>query len=122
LNAAIQKFGLYAIVADMDRSRAFYERLFEAPPVMQNNRIVAFDVAGGLYVLFSAAASGREVVRGNNIVAFIRVADIEHEFARVKALGATLLDDAVVHEAPLALFRFADLDGNVLEFYAIMAR
>jgi catechol 2,3-dioxygenase-like lactoylglutathione lyase family enzyme len=39
--AGIQKSGLYVIVSDMDRSRAFYERVFGQPPVMQNDRIFA---------------------------------------------------------------------------------
>jgi hypothetical protein len=42
-----------------------------------------------------------------------------HEVARLKALDVKLLDDRVIGEGPLKLFRFADPDGNVLELFSL---
>ncbi len=48
-----------------------------------------------------------------------RVQSAEAEFARLKTLDVRMVDEQVVVEGPLKLFRFADPDGNVLELFSL---
>ena len=112
-----QRFGLYIRVANLDRARAFYERVLGQQPYVANDRLVGFDVAGGLLALY--AKPEEEVTRGRNVVPYIRVRSAEVEFARLRQLDVQLLDEQVVVEGPLKLFRFADPDGNVLELFSL---
>jgi predicted enzyme related to lactoylglutathione lyase len=124
-NNAIEKFGLYVIAADLNKSREFYEKVFQKPPYVMNDRLVGFDIAGGLYAIVAAQSADQKLVKGNNTVPYVRVKDAELEFARVKSLvatlGATMIDSKVVQEGPIKLFRFADPDGNVVEFFSLVA-
>lgn len=118
----VEKFGLYVVVSDMERSIDFYSKLFQKQPYMKTESFAAFDVTGGLYALFSQSASDIERVRGNTSVPYIRVTDASTEHARVAALNARMHDDKVVLEGPLSLFRFSDPDGNVVEFFSVTSR
>jgi predicted enzyme related to lactoylglutathione lyase len=114
------RLGLYVVSADLPRARAFYEKLFEKAPYIENERFLGFEVAGGLYGVFAEGAYEPELARGNNTVPYIRVADIEREFARVAELAPKMLHDAVLEEGPLRLFMFTDTDGNVVEFFSVV--
>jgi predicted enzyme related to lactoylglutathione lyase len=115
----VERFGVYLRVASLDRSRMFYERVFDKHPYVSNAQLVGFDVAGALLALY--ANSAEQVARGRNVVPYIRVQSADAEFARLKTLDVQLLDDGVVVEGPLKLFRFADPDGNVLELFSLNA-
>ena len=52
---------------------------------------------------------------------YIRVQSVDDEYERLKALDVQMLDDKVVVEGPLKLFRFADPDGNALELFSLHA-
>ena len=112
------KFGLYVVVSDLPRAQQFYEQLWNKPPYVRNDKLVGFDVAGGFFAAFQRAAGTGQP--SANVVPYIRVADIDQEFARVKSL-ARLVDAQIVREPPLALFRFLDPDGNTIEFFAVDA-
>jgi hypothetical protein len=45
----------------------------------------------------------------------------DDEYERLHALDVQMLDDKVVVEGPLKLFRFADPDGNALELFSLHA-
>lgn len=113
----VERFGVYLRVGSLDRSRIFYERVLGKQPYVSNDRLVGFDVAGALLALYANPAE--EVARGRNVVPYIRVQSADAEFTRLKSLDVQLLDDGVVVEGPLKLFRFADPDGNVLELFSI---
>lgn len=113
----VQRFGVYLRVGSLDRSRAFYERVLGKQPYVSNDRLVGFDVAGALLALYANPAE--EIARGRNVVPYIRVQSADAEFARLKSLDVQLLDERVVAEGPLKLFRFADPDGNVLELFSL---
>lgn len=117
----IAKFGVYVIVADLDASRAFYEKLFGKTPYVRNDRLVGFEVAGSLYALFTQKALDRATTKGDNTVPYIRVNDIDKEFARAARSGARLIDAKIVDEGAIRLFRIADPDGNIIEFFSIAA-
>jgi predicted enzyme related to lactoylglutathione lyase len=115
----LQKFGLYVVVADVERSVKFYTALFEKQPYLHNESIAAFDVAGGAYVIFAKGASDISRTIGNSTVPYIRVRDAARERERVARLKVRLLDERVVEEGPIRLFRFQDPDGNVIEFFSV---
>jgi predicted enzyme related to lactoylglutathione lyase len=116
----IEKLGMYVIAADVNKSRQFYERLFQKPPYVVNDTFAGFDIAGGLYAVFAASAVDRKTDKGNSAVPYIRVKDAEREFERIKLLNVTMLDTKVLHEGPVKLFRIADPDGNVVEFFSVV--
>lgn len=113
----VERFGVYLRVGSLDRSRAFYERVLGKQPYVSNDRLVGFDVAGALLALYANPAE--EIARGRNVVPYIRVQNADAEFTRLKSLDVQLLDERVVVEGPLKLFRFADPDGNVLELFSL---
>ena len=53
------------------------------------------------------------------MVPYIRVQSVDAEFARLKTLDVEPLDDRVIAEGPLELFRFTDPDGNLLELFSL---
>jgi len=115
----VERFGVYLRVSNLERSRAFYEPVLGRQPYVSNTQIVGFDVAGALLALY--ANSAEQVARGRNVVPYIRVQSADAEFARLKTLDVELLDDRVIVEGPIKLFRFADPDGNVLELFSLNA-
>ncbi len=118
----LMRFGVYVVVSHLDRARTFYEQLFQKKPYVQNEQLVGFDVAGGLFAAFSEKAQTRPVVRGDNAVPYIRVRDVAKEFERLKQLNVRLIDTSIVREGPLRLFRFADPDGNVIEYFSVVTQ
>lgn len=112
--------GLYVVATDLAASAAFYERVFGKPPSLRTASFVGFDVAGGL---FGIALRGRFAPNsriGGNVVPYIRVANIDTEFAHVRRVWpGALLAGSVTREGPLALFKFKDPDGNVVEYFAL---
>lgn len=117
----IERFGVYVVVADLDRARAFYETLFGEPPYVTTPALVGFDVEGGLYALVAARVYRPNVRRGDNAIPYLRVRDIDAEFERVRQIAPNMLDQAVVAEGPIRLFRFTDPDGNMIEFFSLPA-
>jgi predicted enzyme related to lactoylglutathione lyase len=115
----VERFGVYVRVSNLDRSRVFYEGVFDKRPYVSNAMLVGFDVAGALLALY--ATSGEQGARGRNVIPYIRVQSADDEFERLKALDVQMLDDKVVVEGPLKLFRFADPDGNALELFSLHA-
>jgi catechol 2,3-dioxygenase-like lactoylglutathione lyase family enzyme len=114
-----QKLGVYVVVSDVERSVDFYSRIFQKQPYVRSETFAAFDVAGGLYALFAERASDIRRTRGNTTAPYIRVRDAHRELERVAALDVKLIDQAVVQEGPLVLFRFFDPDDNVVEFFSV---
>ena len=120
-DGSVEKFGVYVMVADLERSREFYEKLFQKQPYVKNDRFVGFDVAGGLYAIFAGQATDGKLARGRNVVPYIRVKNADREFERVAALHAQLVDKHVIQEGPIKLFRLTDPDGNMIEFFSLIA-
>lgn len=50
---------------------------------------------------------------------YIRVSDATAEIDRLKHLDIRLLDEQVLVEGPIRLFRFVDPDGNLLEIFSL---
>ena len=119
---AIERFGLYVVAENLDRSVAFYERLFGKQPQVRTPGMVGFDVAGGLYAVVSKRAYAPDSTRGDNAAPYIKVKDIHGLFTRVKAFAPeSLRSEAVIEEGPFKLFKIVDPDGNLVEFFSLTA-
>ncbi|HEX4970055.1 MAG TPA: VOC family protein [Steroidobacteraceae bacterium] len=114
----VERFGVYLRVASLEQSRPFYERVLGKQPYVANDRLVAFDLAGGMLALFEDRDT--QQVRGRNAVPYIRVPDANAEFDRLQRIGIRLHDQQVLVEGPITLFRFSDPDGNLLEIFSLM--
>jgi predicted enzyme related to lactoylglutathione lyase len=119
---AVDKSGVYLVVSDLARAERFYRDLFGKAPMFCTDRVAVFDVASNPFVLFARWASDIPRTRGNTCVPYLRVVDIEATFARVTEAGIRTLDAAVVTEGPVRLFRIADPDDNLVEFYSVSAK
>ncbi len=116
----VQRFGLYVLADDVERSAAFYERIFGTPPQVRTPTLVAFDVAGGLYAVASRKAYAPEAQPGAAVRGYMKVENISAAFEHVRRVAPEALETAaVVKEGPFSFFRVADPDGNLLEFFAI---
>jgi predicted enzyme related to lactoylglutathione lyase len=117
-----EKFGLglYVVVNDISESRDYYRQLFESEPVVDHEDFVGFRVSGGLFSLFAEDSFEHRLTRGNSVVPYIRVNDIESEFRRVKAFTDNMIHPDVVDEGPIKLFMFLDPSGNPVEFYSLV--
>lgn len=115
----VQRFGLYVLVDDVERSVAFYEALFEEVPQIRTPALVGFDVAGGLFGIVDRAVYAPNSARGGSVRPYIRVVDIESAFNRVKAIAPDRIEKpGIVTEGPFRFFRFSDPDGNSLEIFS----
>lgn len=112
--------GLYVLVGDTRVSSEFYERVFLKTPSFRSSEFVAFDVAGGLFAVALRSKFDAKATYGTNVVPYIRVRSAEVEFERLRHLMPKSLEGrTIVREGPLTLFKFADPDGNVIEFFSM---
>jgi predicted enzyme related to lactoylglutathione lyase len=120
---AVDRFGLYVAVDDLDRSSAFYEALFGRKPQVRSEGLVGFDVAGGLYALVSKKAYRLNPPPGGSVRPYVKVVDIDSALERVKRLAPGRLESkGVVSEGSFHFFRFRDPEGNVVEFFSLGPR
>lgn len=116
----VERFGVYIVVEDIDRSRTFYERVFAKAPQMRTKAMVGFDLASGLFAIVSRAQYAPDVKRGDSAVPYIKVANVEALFDHVRSVApASLRADKVSVEGPFRFFKMRDLDGNVVEFFSV---
>lgn len=114
-----QRFGVYVLVQDVERSVVFYEALFGKSPQIKTPALVGFDVSGGLFGIVDRGTYGAGSTPGNSARPYIRVNDIEKAFAHAQAVAAKGIEQpGIVTEGPFRFFRVADPDGNVLEFFS----
>lgn len=115
----VQRFGLYVLASDVERSVAFYEALFGKAPQVRTPALVGFDLAGGLFAIISREAYAPGAAAGGGVRPYIRVADIDAAFAHVRELVPASIESAgVVTEGPFRFFRFSDPDGNMIELFS----
>ena len=116
----VERFGLYVAVDDVERSVAFYQALFGEAPQVRTPALVGFDIAGGLFGIVDRAAYAPRTTAKGGVRPFIKVADIAAAFARVDRLAPGRIEaPGIVTEGAFRFFRFADPDGNVLEFFSM---
>jgi catechol 2,3-dioxygenase-like lactoylglutathione lyase family enzyme len=116
----IQRFGLYVLVAEVERSVSFYKSLFGCAPVVRTPALVGFEVAGGLFAIVSRHAFAPGIRPGGSVRPYLRVADLDAAFDHVRRLAPDAVEqDRVIEEPGFRFFRFTDPDGNVLELFSL---
>lgn len=111
--------GLYVVSSDVEESTRFYEAVFNRQPIIKTQNFVGFDIVGGLFAIASRQAFAPDAPTGRNVVPYIMVSDIDAEFARIRRLVPEALESrSVIREGAVALFKFRDPDGNIVEFFA----
>lgn len=99
-------------VPDMEKAKAWYNAVFNATPYFDEPFYAGYNIGG--YELGLQPEQGGSAVKSENVLTYWGVEDIEAEFARIVALGAT------VHEAPtnvggdIVVATVKDLWGNII--------
>ncbi|ATQ43036.1 VOC family protein [Caulobacter mirabilis] len=114
------RLGVYVVADDVDKTTAFYQRLFGKAPEIRLPTFVGFDINGGLYAVISRGAFAPNAKRGETVMPYIRVDDIDAWRAHVQAVApGSLLEPHITREGPIALFKLRDPDGNLVEVYSL---
>lgn len=119
---AVERFGALVLAEDLERSAAFYARLFGRQPQVRTPTLVGFDVAGGLFAVAARAAYAPEAHPGGAVRPYLKVRDLASAYAHVRAVAPESLRTSVVEEGAFSFFRLADPEGNVVELFAMAAR
>ena len=89
---------------------------------------IACKIGNNIFVLYTSTTFNHPLNRGNGVTPYIRVTiieeEIEEEFERIKRISPASIDQAVVDqvivdEGGIKLFRFTDPSGNTIEFYSL---
>ena len=113
------QLGMYVAASDLGVAKSFYSGLSGVEPDTETETFVGFELAGGRFGILKESMYAVPVVRGNNAVVNLQVDDVDAEYERVKALGPSLLQDAIQAAGPMRLFMFKDPDGNVVEPFSV---
>lgn len=115
----VERFGTYVVSEDLSRAAEFYEQVFSREPQLRTGGMVAFDINGALYAIVSKDQYAPHVRRGDNVVPYIKVADIFGAFEHVQNIAPeNLMMPEVQEEGAFRFFRFTDPDGNVIELFS----
>lgn len=115
---SVERFGLYVLADDVERTARFYEVLLETSPEVRTPALTGFNMAGGLFGIVSRKAYAANEPRAGSVRPYIKVADIEQAFAHASAVAPNSIEaPGIVSEGPFRFFRMTDPDGNVLEFF-----
>lgn len=118
--AAVERLGLYVLSTDLARSETFYTGLFGAAPKVRTEVFLGYDLAGGLFAVVSKAAFAPEAKLGASTIPYLKVADLGAVHRHVEALAPdAILAPGVITEGPISLFKIADPDGNIVEYFAL---
>jgi catechol 2,3-dioxygenase-like lactoylglutathione lyase family enzyme len=110
-------------VDDLQRSRSFYQDVFDVPVVYEDERSAVFRFENTLINLLTTTAA-RELIEpgtvasrgaGSRLMFSIWVADADAVCADLDARGVKLLDGPVDREWGKRTASFADPDGNIWE-------
>lgn len=121
--SAFKRMGLYVVSTDMERSEAFYTAVFGQPAEVKFPGFIGFGIAGGLFAVVDRDTFAPQARTGQNVVPYLSVGDIRQAFEHVEAAApGAILPPGLIEEEAISLFKVADPDGNVLEYYALAAR
>ncbi|MEA1617649.1 VOC family protein [Erythrobacter sp. T5W1-R] len=114
----VERFGLYVLADDVERSARFYEILLKSAPEVRTPALIGFNMAGGLFGIVSREAYAAHEPRAGSVRPYIKVADIAQAFAHASSVAPGSIEaPGIVSEGPFRFFRMTDSDGNVLEFF-----
>jgi catechol 2,3-dioxygenase-like lactoylglutathione lyase family enzyme len=110
-------------VEDLDATRAFYERAFEASPIFQDDDSAVFDLANTLVNLLDVAAAHELVApmavgaatTGARVQLTVQVDDVDVAARGLAERGVDLLNGPVDRPWGVRTAAFADPAGHVWE-------
>ncbi|MFL5920398.1 MAG: VOC family protein [Gaiellaceae bacterium] len=113
-------------VDDPQRSKAFYERVFEVPAIYEDENAVAFQFENLIVNLLAARAAGELIEpapvasrdAGTRFQLTIWVEDADAVCEQLAATGVELLNGPLDREWGMRTAAFADPDGHVWEVAA----
>lgn len=115
---SVERFGLYVLADDVERSARFYEGLLATSPEVRTPALIGFNMAGGLFGIVSRKAYAAHEPRAGSVRPYIKVTDIKQAFAHASSIAPGSIEaPGIVSEGPFSFFRMTDPDGNVLEFF-----
>jgi predicted enzyme related to lactoylglutathione lyase len=100
--------------ADIDRSVAFYQSVFDWKTRRRGDGAIAFD--DGVGEVSGAWVTGRPSSGTPGLLLYVMVDSVTATIAKIIAAGGRIVQPLGV-DAPEITARFADLDGNVLGLY-----
>ena len=124
MTAPLKSVGAITLfVADAQRSKAFYERVFELSPVYEDEVSAAFEFENTIVNLLEVPAA-RDLIEpgavasreaGSRFQLSIWVDDADAVCAQLQARGAELLNGPVNREWGMRTASFMDPDGHIWE-------
>ncbi|HEY1095884.1 MAG TPA: VOC family protein [Alphaproteobacteria bacterium] len=105
----------YVTITDMQRSIAFYNRLWNTQPAHTDTRYSYYDLDGFSFGLFDPAGDGETTVTGNNSVLCFKVDELAVAYDHIRQHASTI--DPILETQHVRLFQFTDPDGNRLEVF-----
>lgn len=115
--ATILAMGAYLPTDDMPSSEAFYRTLFDGDPAIRLDDFVAFNVAGGWFVLVSRDRYAPGSVPGSGAVPYLQSGDLEELRTRVARSGVDTPE--IIEEPGIHLLKITDPNGQLIEFFRL---
>jgi predicted enzyme related to lactoylglutathione lyase len=115
--APILAMGIYVPTDDMRRSETFYRTLFDQAPVIALPDFVAFDVAGGWFVIVSRARYAPASQPGMGAVPYLQSGNLEVLQTRICATGTDMPE--IIEEPGISLIKVTDPNGQLVEFFML---
>ncbi|MFH1085799.1 MAG: VOC family protein [Chloroflexota bacterium] len=119
--------GVCLITPDVPALAAFYARALGVQAVGDDVH-AELHTAGASLTIFAVAGMERMAPRsmqgaghGSAVIAF-KVGEVDAEYARLKALGVEFVMLPTTHPWGCRSFWFRDPDGNIVDFYAVLAK
>jgi predicted enzyme related to lactoylglutathione lyase len=119
----MQLNGMTLITSDVPALAEFYAKILGKTAEGDHNH-ADFKLDGAGLAIFTRTgmemmAPGSMQGAGNGCVTLnFEVANVDSEYARIQALGVTILKPIATHPWGARAFWFRDLDGNVIDFYS----
>ncbi len=96
-------------VGDLAKAKAWYSKVFQVEPYFDESYYVGFSVGG-----YELGLQPEEVSVGENVAVFWGVEDIETEYARFLACGATAVEPPMNVGGEIMVATMKDPWGNLL--------
>lgn len=119
-DTAILAMGAYVPTDDMGASQAFYQVLFDRPPVIELDDFVAFDIEGGWFAIVSRARYAPDAVPGTGSVPYLQSAGLEVLQARIAQTGRDV--PPIIEEPGIHILKIVDPNGQLIEFFRLIGQ
>ena len=115
----IVAMGAYVPTDDMERSVAFYRRLFDQSPAIELPDFVAFGVGGGWFAVVSRARYAPEARPGTGAVPYLQSEDLEALRTRLADTETSV--PRIIEEPGIHILKITDPNGQLIEFFRLIS-